>query len=702
MEYSGTMASYSNEEDTPGGINGLGGAPAGSGLETLSNPFTLTSIQYSSGQMTMTINGNITAYAKTLTLTENPDVPGIFADANDDLAIQVLDYDAQEMASRDEYSMLVASAAFGRNDVYHIAPNAAGDKATTSVNINVEKTAPFDELIADVIDVGILSNMYHNPVNGQLTETGLDTGIFENPDASVKVEIKTYHDNGADTHAATFSVTCDDLALSNHPVDAMEATPGALNMSTSNIASNPAAVAGSGSATSYVGIGAVWIPTIKLRSGQYFPQDSSGSDELKVFISTMGFLLDEYNLYTDIDIKWHKNAKWLLSEYNYYYMTDAVIPALTPIPTHVITVENQPTTWKTEPRYTIKVNSTPGDTIRAYTKNGRYKVPYDEVIVLKVEIDEEIVNLCHDSYTGETLNLTTDSFSPCGFTWTSVPEGAITGTEDSISIPDGLDPGTYTVTATSNDLPSFSDTCTVNVLKVESLLPDKGIEVDDYDGDDDTKTFVVDISDTSGDIVTITATPNPLIAEADLPASWTLTGGTGTNKLVRTISQTTPEKYVFTCTFGASSKTTTVYILKSEFEIFADCPNNYPSDVGHSWWRLNTTPATGFLPPYLDAFTNTSTGYWPTGNLVLSPGDVLTGNQGHPNYVTHTDKITFVELKQALIYVDNLDNVPGNYSIYTNNCTHQAVIVASQAGVTIPAYPLLVDPCDLAAWINAQ
>ena len=57
------------------------------------------------------------------------------------------------------------------------------------------------------------------------------------------------------------------------------------------------------------------------------------------------------------------------------------------------------------------------------------------------------------------------------------------------------------------------------VLKVESLLPDSiEREVDDGDGDDDTRTFVVNMTTNSGDIVTVTATPNPSIPEANLPS----------------------------------------------------------------------------------------------------------------------------------------------------------------------------------------
>lgn len=106
---------------------------------------------------------------------------------------------------------------------------------------------------------------------------------------------------------------------------------------------------------------------------------------------------------------------------------------------------------------------------------------------------------------------------------------------------------------------SDSDYITVTVVEVASLLPDEGTEFDDGDEDPNTKSYVVCIA-TSG-TVTVTATPSPSVLEGDLPACWTLTGGTGSGKLSRTVDKTTDGKTVITCTSGSSMKETTIYVM---------------------------------------------------------------------------------------------------------------------------------------------
>ncbi len=104
------------------------------------------------------------------------------------------------------------------------------------------------------------------------------------------------------------------------------------------------------------------------------------------------------------------------------------------------------------------------------------------------------------------------------------------------------------------------DSITVTVVEVASLLPDEGTEFDDGDADPDTKSFAVCIADTG--FVTVTATPNPSVSEENLPGCWTLTGGTGSGKLTRTVDKTTPGITTITCTAGSSSKTTKIYVVE--------------------------------------------------------------------------------------------------------------------------------------------
>lgn len=107
-----------------------------------------------------------------------------------------------------------------------------------------------------------------------------------------------------------------------------------------------------------------------------------------------------------------------------------------------------------------------------------------------------------------------------------------------------------------------TDYCYVYVVEVASLLPDQGAEFNDGDGNPDTKSFAVCVA--ASGVVTVTATPNPSVAEADLPACWTLTGGTGSGKLTRTVDKTTWGHTEITCSAGSSAKTTTIYVVKTQ------------------------------------------------------------------------------------------------------------------------------------------
>jgi hypothetical protein len=62
-------------------------------------------------------------------------------------------------------------------------------------------------------------------------------------------------------------------------------------------------------------------------------------------------------------------------------------------------------------------------------------------------------------------------------------------------------------------------------------------------------------------VVTVTATPNPSVSEAHLPSCWSLVNGTGSGKLVRTVSKTTPALTTIYCGCGTSLKTTKIYVV---------------------------------------------------------------------------------------------------------------------------------------------
>lgn len=103
----------------------------------------------------------------------------------------------------------------------------------------------------------------------------------------------------------------------------------------------------------------------------------------------------------------------------------------------------------------------------------------------------------------------------------------------------------------------------ITIVGVEKLEASEGAEWDDGDGSNDTNTVVLK-KDTSGD-VTVTATPNPALAEANLPGCWSLSGGTGTGKLSRTVSKTTAAKTTIMAISGASEKVMDVVVAKAKF-----------------------------------------------------------------------------------------------------------------------------------------
>ncbi|MBU4261860.1 MAG: hypothetical protein KKC76_08285 [Proteobacteria bacterium] len=109
---------------------------------------------------------------------------------------------------------------------------------------------------------------------------------------------------------------------------------------------------------------------------------------------------------------------------------------------------------------------------------------------------------------------------------------------------------------------AFGTTATrkITIVGVEKLTTASGIEVDDGDGDANTRRFIV-AHDSAGAAVTVVATPKPVVAEADLPGCWSLTGGNGSGKLSRTVDRTSPVQKTLTATAGSSTKSTEIIVL---------------------------------------------------------------------------------------------------------------------------------------------
>jgi len=103
--------------------------------------------------------------------------------------------------------------------------------------------------------------------------------------------------------------------------------------------------------------------------------------------------------------------------------------------------------------------------------------------VIGIDIEQTVTHVSYQS-TNATLNLTTDSYPGDGTVhWTSVPSG-ITNSGTTITFnPSNLTPTQYVVTAKSSVLSECSDTCTVNVIKVD-LDVDSNYDNDIDDADD--------------------------------------------------------------------------------------------------------------------------------------------------------------------------------------------------------------------------
>ena len=139
------------------------------------------------------------------------------------------------------------------------------------------------------------------------------------------------------------------------------------------------------------------------------------------------------------------------------------------------------------------------------------------------------------------------------------------------------------------------DTWTVTVVEVQSLLPDMGGEIED--NDPNTRTFVVCTAG-SGD-VTVTAAPNPKVTEANLPVCWSMTGGTGSGQLSRTVSLTSTGSTTISVTTCGTSNASTI------IDVSADTDSDGMPDNWETHFGLNSSdPNDAALGIDTDGLTN--------------------------------------------------------------------------------------------------
>jgi RHS repeat-associated protein len=127
------------------------------------------------------------------------------------------------------------------------------------------------------------------------------------------------------------------------------------------------------------------------------------------------------------------------------------------------------------------------------------------------------------------------------------------------------------------------DSCTVYVVKVAALEPDKGAEIDNNDPN---RTFIVCVGEGT---TTVTASPYPNVGESDLPDCWSLTGGNGSGKLTRTVDCNSLDSTLITAQCNLSERRTLIVVSPDDdndsmpdyWEVHYDLDPNNPSDAGN-------------------------------------------------------------------------------------------------------------------------
>jgi hypothetical protein len=169
--------------------------------------------------------------------------------------------------------------------------------------------------------------------------------------------------------------------------------------------------------------------------------------------------------------------------------------------------------------------------------------------------------------------------------------------------------GITTITCTAG---SSSKENTIYVVEAHSLEPHVGTEIDDGDGNPDTRSYVVGVTDTG--VVTITATPNPSLSAQNLPSDWSLTstGGTKIDNLTYTVDRTTPGVTTITATCGSSSQATTIYVVEVDNIEINYAESEWDDVTGETIVVLKGTKYT------FKAVPNPTNVGWPTNSPIWS------------------------------------------------------------------------------------
>jgi hypothetical protein len=322
------------------------------------------------------------------------------------------------------------------------------------------------------------------------------------------------------------------------------------------------------------------------------------------------------------------------------------------------------------------------------------------------------------STAGITVNLAPSSHDPEGYTLSL----------DGTPIADGQPPwpvsvsnlaaGAHSLTLQSNTFPDLADEATLYVVRVDSVEPDSMAnlqEIDDGDGNSRTRVFVVPVEQAlefPSTPVTVRANLVPTISESQLPAGWTIEGGTGSGKLTRIIwryvsTGASKTEFTFSCGGTDSGFKTTVYVYDARVALFADEGDLQNLEVGHSWGRysIDDDTCTDLIDSdYWDYFQEI--GFWPSiaGNADCA-GDVRLGGDAVGAHLPTGWKeypISLIPLLLALPQVKASDDAPPWYNLFNYNCTDYAIGIGEAVNIYTMDASGLSTPWAFSGWLNAH
>lgn len=270
---------FDHDPGEPGGPGGFGGPPAGSGITALADPFRIENLEVSDegdiapATMTLALTSNVASWTQAFVLTETSADSNIFVDADDSLAIQVIEYSSHMFETIDTMQLFAVSMAFGARRSMIVFETGADTDIFASQHLEIVMTMTElpDPGTVDIITATLSSNLELDIVINTLIETGDDTLVFESSDGSFCVIIDRITANGfAAKDDVTAFVTSDLLKVKDAEIDVIETGPDTLEFRTDALCNENGPGNGPG-ALSGLAIGSKWEAALKIKESDPWP-----------------------------------------------------------------------------------------------------------------------------------------------------------------------------------------------------------------------------------------------------------------------------------------------------------------------------------------------------------------------------------------------------------------------------------------------